>query len=103
MDGEKGKTDMLRNMLYMLKASIIESNSIKTQEEAFDYIMKQVMYNSYNQVSQAEGLKRKREYTQNAINDDFLPHCETKTAKTVFHWIYGVQAFQDKDGDHKRI
>lgn len=98
MDGEKGKTEMLRNMLYMLKASIIESNSIKTQEEAFEYIMKQVMYNPYNQVSQAEGQKRKREYTESAINDDFLPHCETKQQKLYFIGYMVFKLFKTKLG-----
>ena len=98
MDREKGKTEMLRNMLYMLKASIIESNSIKTQEEAFDYIMKQVMYNPYNQVSQAEGQRKKREYTENAIHDDFLPHCETKQQKLYFIGYMVFKLFKTKMG-----
>ena len=98
MDGEKGKMEMMRNMLYMLKASIIESNSIKTQEEAFDYIMKQVMYNPYNQVSQADGQKKKREYTETAIHDDFLPHCETKQQKLYFIGYMIYKLFKTKMG-----
>ena len=97
-DGEKGKIEMLHNMLYMLKASIIESNSIKTQEEAFDYIMKQVMYNPYNQVSQAEGQRKKREYTESAIHDDFLPHCETKQQKLYFIGYMVYKLFKTKMG-----
>jgi DNA-directed RNA polymerase II subunit RPB2 len=98
MDREKDKTEMLRNMLYMLKASIIESNSIKTQEEAFDYIMKQIMYNPYNQVSQAEGQRKKREYTESAIHDDFLPHCETKQQKLYFIGYMVFKLFKTKMG-----
>ena len=97
-DGEKGKIEMLRNMLYMLKASIIESNFIKTEEEAFDYIMKQVMYNPYNQVSQAEGQRKKREYTESAIHDDFLPHCETKQQKLYFIGYMVFKLFKTKMG-----
>ena len=98
MDSDKGKIEMLRNMLYMLKASIIESNSIKTQEEAFDYIMKQVMYNTYNQVSQEEGQKKKREYTESAIHNDFLPHCETKQQKLYFIGYMVFKLFKTKMG-----
>jgi DNA-directed RNA polymerase II subunit RPB2 len=98
MDEEKEKMDMLQNMLYMLKASIIESNSIKTQEEAFEYIMKQVMYNPYNQVSQADGQKKKREYTETAIHDDFLPHCETKQQKLYFIGCMVYKLFKTKMG-----
>ena len=98
MDREKGKTEMLRNMLYMLKASIIESNSIKTQEEAFDYIMKQIMYNPYNQVSQAEGQRKKRQYTESAIHDDFLPHCETRQQKLYFIGYMVFKLFKTKMG-----
>ena len=94
----KQTRDMGRNMLYMLKASIIESNTIHTQEEAFDYIMKQVMYNPYNQVSQAEGLKKKREYTKGAIHDDFLPHCQTKEQKLYFLGYMVSKMFKTKMG-----
>ena len=98
MDREKDKMEMLQNMLYMLKASIIESNSIKTQEDAFEYIMKQVMYNPYNQVSQLEGQKKKREYTETAIHDDFLPHCETKQQKLYFIGYMVFKLFKTKMG-----
>lgn len=94
----KETREMVKAMLYMLKASIIESNTINTQEDAFEHIMKQVMYNPYNQISQAEGMKRKREYTKSAIYDDFLPHCETKQQKLYFLGYMVYKMFKTKMG-----
>ena len=80
----EGSNQLMKTMLYMLKASIVESNEVKTQDDAFSYIMKHIIYNPYNQVSQSEGERKKREYTNSAIHDEFLPHCETKEQKICF-------------------
>ena len=56
------------------------------------------MYNPYNQVSQAEGQRKKREYTESAIHDDFLPHCETKQQKLYFIGYMVFKLFKTKMG-----
>ena len=82
-DGKSSK-DLVKKMYEMLKACIVECNQINTQEDAILYLMKFVMYNPYNQISPSEGQKRKREYTESAIHDEFLPHCGTRKQKIYF-------------------
>jgi len=101
LDCDKNKNGKMneidKNMLYMLKASIIESNTILTQEDAFNYIMKHVLFSPYN-MTESEGTKRKIEYTNTALFDDLFPHCKTKIEKIFYLGIMVNKLLKTKLG-----
>ena len=68
--------------LRLLKASIVDSSSIKSRDEAFDYIMSQVQFTTYK--NQPSNQSRKIAYTREIITTDFFPHCKTETEKLYF-------------------
>lgn len=72
-----------KKILFMLKGSIVEANECLTQEEAFRYIMNNVMYTPIN-MNYEEGQIKKREFTDNVIKHDLFPHCKTEAQKKYF-------------------
>ena len=78
LDIEKNK-----EMLPLLQASIIDANQYLTQENAFNYIMSQVIFTPLN-MDKETGIKKKHEFTDDVINNDLFPHCKTKTQKIHF-------------------
>jgi len=99
-------------LLFGLKASIIKANEYTTRETAFDYIMNYVMYTPIK-MSKEEGMQKKKEFTENVLNNDLFPHCATKTQKIYFlgYMInqllltsYGWRKIDDRDSyKNKRI
>jgi len=99
-------------LLFGLKASIIQANNYTTQESCFKYIMNYVMYTPIK-MTKEEGLKKKREFTENVLNNDLFPHCASKTQKIYFlgymiHQLlitsYGWRNTDDRDSyKNKRI
>ena len=99
-------------LLFGLKASIIQANKYVTQEDCFKYIMNYVMYTPIK-MSKEEGMRKKREFTENVLNNDLFPHCKTKTQKIYFlgYMInqllltsYGWRKTDDRDSyKNKRI
>ena len=99
-------------LLFGLKASIIQANKYLTQEDCFKYIMNYVMYTPIK-MSKEEGMRKKREFTENVLNNDLFPHCKTKTQKIYFlgYMInqllltsYGWRKTDDRDSyKNKRI
>jgi DNA-directed RNA polymerase II subunit RPB2 len=75
--------DKNNEMLPLLQASIIDSNQYLTQENAFNYIMSQVIFTPLN-MDKETGIKKKHEFTDDVINNDLFPHCKTKTQKIYF-------------------
>ena len=73
----------MKKMLYGLKASIIEANKTQTQEECLTYITSHAMFTPIN-MEKEEGQRKKREFTQNVLDNDLFPHCMTKTQKIYF-------------------
>lgn len=73
----------MKQMLYGLKASLIAANEYTTQEECFKYIVNYAMYTPIKMTKEV-GILKKREFTQNVLNNDLYPHCETKTQKIYF-------------------
>ena len=72
-----------RKLLLALKASIVDSNIYKTQEEALEYIISYAMYTPINMTKEA-GAKKKREFTIGILNNDLFPHCRTSKEKIYF-------------------
>ena len=77
------KNEKLATMLNALQASIIESNTCLTKEEALLYITQHVMYTPIN-MDKESGAKKKQEFTNEVITNDLFPHCKTWTQKVYF-------------------
>ena len=65
--------------LKALKGSIVDSNSIYTQKEAFDFIMNHVQFTSYK--STTSNNDKKIAYTKEILTTELFPHCRTETEK----------------------
>ena len=73
----------MKRMLYSLKASIIEAEKYKTQETALNYIITQAMFTPINMTPE-EGIRKKKEFTENVITNDLFPHCKKFIQKLYF-------------------
>tara|TARA_B100001063_G_scaffold247173_1_gene290949 strand:- start:1607 stop:5191 length:3585 start_codon:yes stop_codon:yes gene_type:complete len=72
-----------KKLLFGLKASIIEANSFTTKEEALAYIINYAMYTPIN-MDKETGQAKKKEFTENVLNNDLFPHCNTSKQKIYF-------------------
>ena len=72
-----------KELLGGLQASIIEANSIMTQEEAISYITSHVMFTPFN-MDRETGARKKHEFALDILRNDLFPHCKTKEQKTYF-------------------
>lgn len=70
-------------ILHSLQASIIDANSVMTQEDALKIITSNVMYTPMNMDKEA-GAARKRIFTQEVLGNDLFPHCHTPIQKIYF-------------------
>jgi DNA-directed RNA polymerase II subunit RPB2 len=73
----------IKQMLFGLKASIIEANEFITREQALTYIVSQAMYTPMN-VDKELGILKKKQFTQNVLDKDLFPHCKTKKQKIYY-------------------
>ena len=67
-------------MKYGLQGSIIEANSIMTQEDAIKYLMGHAMFTPIN-MDKESGAKKKRDFTMDILNNDLFPHCHNEIQK----------------------
>jgi len=67
-------------LLNCLQASIIDANKYLTQESAIQHIVSMVAYTPIN-MDRETGLRKKREFTMEVLNNDLFPHCSTITQK----------------------
>ena len=70
-------------MLYELRASIIDSNTIMSQEDAFRYLCNQSQYTIYDN-SIEDGEEKRKKFTSDILSNDLLPHCKTKIQKIYY-------------------
>uniref|UniRef100_A0A6C0EYQ4 DNA-directed RNA polymerase n=1 Tax=viral metagenome TaxID=1070528 RepID=A0A6C0EYQ4_9ZZZZ len=70
-------------ILDSLQASIIDANSVMTQEDALRIITSNVMFTPMNMDKEA-GAAKKRVFTQDVLNNDLFPHCHNATQKIYF-------------------
>jgi len=71
LDNDKQET-----MLSLLQASVIDGNKYMTQEECIQRITTYVAYTPMN-MDKETGLRKKREFTTEVLENDVLPHCRT--------------------------
>ena len=70
-------------ILNSLQGSIVEANTVLTQEEAIVYMMQNVMYTPFG-MDKESGNKKKREFTLSILSDDLFPHCHNHEQKVHF-------------------
>ncbi len=101
-----------KRLLKHLQASIVESNECLTQEDAFNYIQEQIMFTPIN-MDKETGEQKKKEFTQDILNNDLFPHCFNKIQKKYYlgymtncllRAAYGYNSQDDRDSYlNKRI
>jgi len=69
-----------KDLLNVLQASIIDANKYITQEDALKHIIVSASYTPIN-VDRETGIRKKREFTIEVLNNDLFPHCKTKEQK----------------------
>lgn len=77
-----------KDILKVLKASIIESNEYLTKEDSLEYIKDSVQYIPIN-VDEETGNKQKLKFSLDVLKNDLFPHCETIKQK-LFYIGYSV-------------
>ena len=63
-----------------LQASAIDANKYMTKEDAFNHIATYAAYTPIN-MDKETGQRKKREFTQDVLNNDLFPHCKTLQQK----------------------
>ena len=82
-------------ILNFLQASIEDGKKVMTnpdtiQADAFEYLMSIVAYNTHNiDKKQANNVNRKRDFTNEILQNDFFPHCRTLKQKI---YLLGLMA-----------
>ena len=69
-----------KDILKCLQASIIDANNYMTQESAIEYITTYAAYTPLN-MDKETGIRKKREFTKDALESDLFPHCQTQKQK----------------------
>ena len=72
-----------KKLLYSLQSTIVASNTYLTQEDAINYISSMVMFTPIN-MDKAAGIKRKKEFAIEVLNNDLFPHVHTLQQKIYF-------------------
>lgn len=91
----------MKKMLFALKASIVDAQKYNTQENALQYIVNQAMFTPIN-MTQEEGNKKKREFTENVLTNDLFPHCKTQVQKLYFMGLMANKLLQTSFGWRKK-
>jgi len=68
------------DILNALHASVIDANKYMTQEDALRHITASVAYTPLN-MDKETGARKKREFTQEVLDNDLFPHCKTLAQK----------------------
>jgi DNA-directed RNA polymerase beta subunit/intein/homing endonuclease len=68
-------------ILDFLKASIIDGNKYMTMEDSLRHITSVVAYTNPLNMDKETGMKKKREFTIDVLNNDLFPHCHTLEQK----------------------
>jgi DNA-directed RNA polymerase beta subunit len=76
-------SEKYKDILAGLQASIIEANTLLTQQEAVRFITNHVMYTPIN-MDKETGARKKHEFTLDILGNDLFPHCKTATQKIYF-------------------
>lgn len=71
-------------MLQSLQASVIDANTILTQQDAIRHISTLVMYTTPLYADREWGTRKKHEFTMDVLQNDIFPHCNTAEEKVNF-------------------
>ena len=77
------EVDKYKPMLENLQASIIEANKYMLYEDCIKYITSHVSYTPIN-MDKEMGIKKKRQFTLEVLENDLFPHCQTLEQKIYF-------------------
>ena len=69
--------------MFALRGSIHESNEYITEEDCFKYVYGAKYFTPLNMDKETGELKKKQ-YTEDILNNDLFPHCHTKIQKIYF-------------------
>uniref|UniRef100_A0A6C0JMQ0 DNA-directed RNA polymerase n=1 Tax=viral metagenome TaxID=1070528 RepID=A0A6C0JMQ0_9ZZZZ len=72
--------DKNSDILNFLQASIIDANKYMTTEDALRHITSFVAYTPIN-LDKETGMRKKREFALEVLNNDLFPHCQTQHQK----------------------
>jgi DNA-directed RNA polymerase II subunit RPB2 len=86
-----------KNMLEFLQASIIDSNKYMSQEDAIRHITSSVAYTPLN-MDKETGIRKKREFAIDVLNNDLFPHCKTLSQKLYLLGYMTNQLIQTRLG-----
>ena len=67
-------------LLACLQASVIDANKYTTQEDAIKHITTSVAFTPLN-MDKETGIKKKREFALEVLDNDLFPHCQTVPQK----------------------
>jgi DNA-directed RNA polymerase II subunit RPB2 len=72
-----------KELLNGLVSSIVDSNTIMTEQDALKHLTSYVMFTPIN-MDKDTGTRKKMEFTLDILSNDLLPHCATKQQKLYF-------------------
>jgi DNA-directed RNA polymerase II subunit RPB2 len=72
-----------KKLLFGLQGSVVDANEYLTKEDAFKYVVQNVMYTPIN-MEKEQGLQKKREFAEDILTNDLFPHCRTIDQKIYF-------------------
>jgi DNA-directed RNA polymerase beta subunit len=75
------KNEKTLEILDFLKASIIDGNKYMTQEDALKHVTSLVAFTAPPNVDKETGLRKKREFAVDVLNNDLFPHCQSLEQK----------------------
>lgn len=70
-------------ILDFLQGSIVDCNTIMTQEDALKCVTQHVIFTPIN-MDKESGAKKKREFALDVLNNDLFPHCNSHTQRVYF-------------------
>jgi DNA-directed RNA polymerase II subunit RPB2 len=103
-----------RVALEALQGSIIDANSVLTQEDALKIVTSHVMFTPIN-MDKESGARKKRDFAVEILKNDLFPHCSTERQRLYFlgymanrliHASIGSDAHRPDDRDsymNKRV
>ena len=91
------KDKEMSQMVFGLKASIIDAKSHDTMDKSLEYIISHVMFTPINMDKQT-GDKKKKEFALDVLNNDLFPHCISKEQKIYFLGLMANKLLQTSFG-----
>lgn len=86
------------NYWKFLEGSIYDSKDVLCYEDAVNYLISNVMYTPIN-MDKEMGIKKKREFTLDIINNEIFPHCKSMDEKIYFLGYMSLKLLKAYFGD----